>query len=109
MEISKKALLQLSTDEGNQWRKTDEGRMDIESPYKGGEAVRKAPNTEAFVCFRKNPSGINQEGDLVLDLFNGSGTTGIACEMLKRKYIGIDKEKDYLDLTIRRYFKRKEK
>lgn len=42
------------------------------------------------------------EGDLILDPFNGSGTTGIVANKLKRKYIGIEKEKEYLDLTIRR-------
>ena len=42
------------------------------------------------------------EGDLILDPFNGSGTTGIIANKLKRKYIGIDLEKEYLDLTIRR-------
>ena len=42
------------------------------------------------------------EGDLILDPFNGSGTTGIVASRLKRKYIGIDLEKEYLDLTIRR-------
>lgn len=42
------------------------------------------------------------EGDLILDPFNGSGTTGIAANKLKRKYIGIDLEKEYLDLTIKR-------
>lgn len=44
-----------------------------------------------------------QEGDLVLDPFNGSGTTGIAAIKHKRKYIGIDNVQDYLDLTIKRY------
>ena len=42
------------------------------------------------------------ENDLILDPFNGSGTTGIVANELKRKYIGIDTEKKYLDLTIRR-------
>ena len=42
------------------------------------------------------------ENDLILDPFNGSGTTGIVASRLKRKYIGIEKEKEYLDLTIRR-------
>ena len=42
------------------------------------------------------------EGDLVLDPFNGSGTTGIVANKLNRKYIGIEKEKEYLDLTIKR-------
>ena len=42
------------------------------------------------------------EGDLILDPFSGSGTTGIAAVMLKRRYIGIEQEKEYLDLSIRR-------
>lgn len=42
------------------------------------------------------------ENDLILDPFNGSGTTGIMANKLNRQYIGIDNEKEYLDLTIRR-------
>lgn len=43
------------------------------------------------------------EGNLILDPFNGSGTTGIVAKRMKRSYIGIDNNKDYLELTIRRY------
>lgn len=43
------------------------------------------------------------ENDLILDPFCGSSTTGIAAAKLKRNYIGIDNEKVYLDLSIRRY------
>lgn len=43
------------------------------------------------------------ENDLILDPFCGSSTTGIAAARLKRNYIGIDNEKEYLDLSIRRY------
>jgi site-specific DNA-methyltransferase (adenine-specific) len=47
------------------------------------------------------------EGDLVLDPFNGSGTTGIACATLHRKYIGIDNQIQYLDISKKRYLKLK--
>lgn len=43
------------------------------------------------------------ENDLILDPFCGSSTTGIAAIKLKRKYIGIDNEKEYLNISIRRY------
>lgn len=43
------------------------------------------------------------ENDLILDPFCGSSTTGISAIKLNRRYIGIDKEKEYLDLSIRRY------
>ena len=47
------------------------------------------------------------ENDLILDPFCGSSTTGISAIKLNRKYIGIDNEKEYLDLSIRRYENRK--
>ncbi len=43
------------------------------------------------------------KGDVILDPFNGSGTTCIVASKLGRKYIGIDNEKSYLDMTIRRF------
>lgn len=48
------------------------------------------------------------EFDLILDPFCGSSTTGIVATKLKRKYIGIDNSKEYLDLSIRRYEEIKE-
>ena len=38
-------------------------------------------------------------GDLILDPFAGSGTTGIVCEKLNRNYILIEKEKEYIDIA----------
>ena len=45
----------------------------------------------------------SKEGDLILDPFNGAGTTGIVAHNLKRKYIGIELNKDFLEITKRRY------
>jgi len=42
------------------------------------------------------------EGDMVLDSTMGSGTTNIACIKLNRKSIGIEKEKQYYDVAVRR-------
>src|SRR3989338_2352390 len=43
----------------------------------------------------------SEKGDLVLDPFMGSGTTAIAAIKNKRDYLGIDKEKKYIDLANR--------
>ena len=43
-----------------------------------------------------------QEGETVLDLFAGSGTTGVACKNLNRNYILIEKEPEYIDIINRR-------
>ncbi len=40
--------------------------------------------------------------DLVLDPFMGSGTTGVACTRLDRRFVGIELEPAYLNLAIRR-------
>jgi site-specific DNA-methyltransferase (adenine-specific) len=42
------------------------------------------------------------KGDIVLDPFTGSSTTGIASYLNGRKFIGVDLEKKYLDLSIKR-------
>ena len=44
-----------------------------------------------------------KEGDLVLDPFTGSSTTGISAYRLKRSFIGIDRERSYLDLSVERF------
>ncbi len=41
----------------------------------------------------------SEKGDLVLDPFMGSGTTAIAAIKNKRNYLGIDKEKKYVELA----------
>lgn len=38
----------------------------------------------------------------ILDPFSGSSTTGIAANLLNRRYVGIDIEKEYLDIAIAR-------
>lgn len=44
----------------------------------------------------------SNEGDVVLDCFMGSGTTAEACENLNRKWIGIEREEKYCEITKNR-------
>lgn len=62
----------------------------------------KHPTQKPMALLEKIILSSTDEGDLILDPFNGSGTTGIVANRLGRKYIGIEREKEYLDLTIRR-------
>jgi site-specific DNA-methyltransferase (adenine-specific) len=43
-------------------------------------------------------------GQVVLDCFAGSGTTGIACLATNKKFIGIEVSKDYCELMKRRLY-----
>jgi len=62
----------------------------------------KHPTQKPLGLLERIIKASTNEGDLILDPFNGSGTTGIATKILNRKYIGIEQEEEYLNLTIRR-------
>ena len=40
-----------------------------------------------------------KENDTILDLFMGSGTTGVACKELNRNFIGIELNKNYFEIA----------
>ncbi len=42
------------------------------------------------------------EGDTILDPFAGSSTTGIAANLLGRRFIGIEQETEFVQLSLRR-------
>ena len=46
-----------------------------------------------------NISSWSNEGDLVLDCFMGSGTTGKMCRFLNRDFIGIEISKEYFNIA----------
>ena len=42
------------------------------------------------------------ENDVVLDCFMGSGSTGVACMNINRKFIGIELDNNYFDIASKR-------
>lgn len=50
----------------------------------------------------------SNEDSLICDPFSGSSTTGIAANILQRKFIGIEKEKDFINISIARKFELEE-
>lgn len=44
----------------------------------------------------------NIDGDVVLDPFMGSGTTGVVCRDLNRNFIGIELDEDYINIAKNR-------
>lgn len=44
----------------------------------------------------------SNKGDIVLDPFMGSGTTGVACKDLDRSFIGFEKYEHYFDIAKQR-------
>lgn len=63
----------------------------------------KHPTQKPIELLKRIILSSTNEGDLILDPFTGSSTTGIVAQDCKRRFIGIDTSKDYLDLSIKRY------
>lgn len=47
-------------------------------------------------------SHLPQNVETIIDPYMGSGTTGVACMNLKKKFIGIEREKKYFDIACKR-------
>lgn len=54
----------------------------------------------------KNIIGIIPDDYIIIDLFTGSGTTGVACVDLKRDFIGCEIDKQYYEIANERIEKR---
>jgi site-specific DNA-methyltransferase (adenine-specific) len=44
----------------------------------------------------------SQIGDLILDPFAGSGTTLVAAHQLGRRFLGVERDHEYLEIANRR-------
>ena len=73
------------------------------SPLKKEKLEGKHPTQKPIALLERVIRASSKPEDLILDLFNGGGTTGIAAYKLGRRYIGIEKEEEYLNLTKRRF------
>lgn len=76
---------------------------DIPCVSKSEKIYGKFPTQKPLALMDRIILASTKEGDFILDPFNGSGTTGISAFTQNRQYIGIDFEKSYLELSIKRY------
>ena len=77
----------------------------INTPRPDEKTFGKHPTQKSLELLKRVVLASTCENDLILDPFTGSSTTGLAAAMFGRKFIGIDLEKDYLDLSIKRFEK----
>lgn len=74
----------------------------ITSPPQSEKSFGKHPTQKPVELLRRIILASTKEGDLVLDPFCGSSTTGFAAVLLNRKYVGIELEAEYLNLSKNR-------
>jgi len=60
------------------------------------------PTQKPLMLIEWNIVKTTAPGSLVLDPFMGSGTTGVACARLGRRFIGIELHEPYFDIACRR-------
>jgi site-specific DNA-methyltransferase (adenine-specific) len=75
----------------------------IPLPKKSEKKYGKHPTQKPELLLERIVLSSTKENDMILDPFNGSGTTGIVCKKLHRRYLGIDNVEEYLELTKKRY------
>lgn len=88
-------------------RKMNNGKQmrnvwEISAPPAEEKKFGKHPTQKPVELLRRLILASTREGDLVLDPFCGSSTTGVAAVLLNRKYVGIDLEEEYLQLSEKR-------
>ena len=62
----------------------------------------KHPTQKPLELLKRIVLSSTNKGDVILDPFTGSSTTGIASVLNNRKFIGIDMERNYLELSKKR-------
>ncbi|MDQ7822457.1 MAG: site-specific DNA-methyltransferase [Candidatus Eremiobacteraeota bacterium] len=75
----------------------------IYTPKTAEKVHGKHPTQKPLALLRRILLASTCEGDLVLDPFTGSSTTGIMAAQLGRRFIGIDTERSFLKLSKKRY------
>ena len=88
-ELMKKA------NEGKQM--TDVWRLPAIAPWE--KKCGKHPTQKPLALLSRIVLASTEQGAWILDPFTGSSTTGIAANLLGRRFLGIDKETDFLEIS----------
>ena len=75
----------------------------INTPQRIEKTFGKHPTQKSSELLKRVVLASTNKGDVILDPFTGSSTTGLVAYLFGRKFIGIDNEKKYLDLSIKRF------
>jgi len=75
----------------------------IRAPGREEKIYGKHPTQKPLKLLERIVLASTKQGDIVLDPFSGSGTTGLAACKEDRQHIGIELEKSYLNVSIKRF------
>tara|TARA_R100000935_G_scaffold4565_5_gene10851 strand:+ start:1909 stop:2655 length:747 start_codon:yes stop_codon:yes gene_type:complete len=87
----------------------DRGTLSNLWSIKRGKKIHKSHGaTFPIELANKIVDNFSKVGDVVIDPFMGTGTTGVACKSLSRDFIGIEIDQDYYDIATNRINKESE-
>jgi site-specific DNA-methyltransferase (adenine-specific) len=87
------------------WSIDDDGAgtvWSLPAPGRSEKREGRHPTQKPLALLDRIITASSSMGELVVDPFNGSGTTGVVAVGRGRRYLGIDLDAGYLDLTQRR-------
>lgn len=70
-------------------------------PHNAKEKVNR-PTQKLLKLMERIISMVTNPDDVILDFCMGSGSTGVACIKLGRRFIGVENNKQYFDLAVKR-------
>lgn len=82
-------------------------RSEFRTPVVSGKEKTKHPTQKSKTLLINIIEIHSNSGDIILDPFMGSGTTGVAALESNRKFIGIELSKEYFDIAEKRISKYK--
>lgn len=74
----------------------------IYPPLNSEKTLGKHPTQKPVSLVERCIVASTDESDLVLDPFMGAGTTGVACVQTKRRFVGIELDKQHVQLASQR-------
>ena len=75
----------------------------LDAPRRDEKAFGKHPTQKPLGLLERIIAASTDEDDAVLDPFSGSATTGIAAARMNRRYLGMEFENEFLELSKKRY------
>lgn len=88
--------------DGNESARVTCNLWEISSPQAIEKKFGKHPTQKPVELLRRIVLASTNDGNLVLDPFSGSSTTGVAAVLEKRRFVGMELEEEYLELSRKR-------
>ena len=92
----------LPGNEGGKRRQANENRLAIPRRRRDEKKLGKHPTQKPLALIDRCLRASTNPGDLVVDPFAGSASTGVAALPIDRNFIGCDIEREYAELGSRR-------